>query len=117
MPEDDDHSDGEKEDERVGNIPSTNEPSVPFFSIQPPPSLKRHRLKVPAHVKIQEAREECQADLALTLQDIEKLIRSKRDIFEAGQEESQGFAASWGAQMVHKWVQHWVKDRLLPISA
>ncbi|KAF8220442.1 hypothetical protein L208DRAFT_1382661 [Tricholoma matsutake] len=149
MPEDDDHSDGEKEDERVRNIPSTNEPSVPSFSIQPPPSLKQRHLKVPAHVKIQKAREEHQAGLALALQDIEKLIRSKRDIFEAGQEglqpyrvraiqsylqmvvhnkcngmtasqiaaESQGFAASWGAQMVRKWVQHWVKDRLLPISA
>jgi len=149
MPEDDDHSDGEKEDERVGNIPSTNEPSVPSFSIRPPPSLKRRCLEVPARVKIQKAREERQADLALALQDIEKLIRSKRDIFEAGREglqsyraraiqsylqmvvhnkrngmtasriaaESQGFAANWGARMVRKWVRHWVKDRLLPISA
>jgi len=31
MPEDDDHSDREKENERVGNIPSTNRPLVPFF--------------------------------------------------------------------------------------
>ena len=55
MPEDDDHSDGEKEDERVGDIPPTNEPSVPSFSIWPPPSLKRCHLEVPARVKIQKA--------------------------------------------------------------
>lgn len=31
--------------------------------------------------------------------------------------ESQGFAANWGSRMVQKWVQHWVNDRALPISA
>ncbi|KAF8626788.1 hypothetical protein AX14_011422, partial [Amanita brunnescens Koide BX004] len=130
MPEDADHEDNKKEDEEVG-IPATNEASESLFPIRTPPPLKRRCLEVPARVKIQKAREEHQKKLVLALDDIEKLIRSKKDIFEAGRNglqsyraraiqiaaESQGFAANWGSRTVRKWVRHWINDRALPISA
>lgn len=87
MPEDADCEDNEKEDEAPLGIPATNEalaePSESFPICTPPP-LKQHCLEVPAHVKIQKAWEEHQKKLVLALDDIEKLVRSKWDIFEAG---------------------------------
>lgn len=92
MPEDADHEDNEKEDEEVG-IPATNEASESLFPICAPPPLKRRRLEVPARVKIQKAREERQKKLVLALDDIEKLVRSKQDIFEAGRNGLQSYRA------------------------
>ncbi|KIL55377.1 hypothetical protein M378DRAFT_90974 [Amanita muscaria Koide BX008] len=65
----------------------------PSFSIRPAPPLKRRRLDIPARVKIRKAREERQKKLVLALQDIEKLIKSKQDIFEAGQNGLQAYRA------------------------
>jgi hypothetical protein len=96
MPEDADCEDNKKEDEALLGIPATNkalaEPSE-SFPIRAPPPLKRCHLEVPARVKIQKAQEEHQKKLVLALDDIEKLVRSKQDIFEAGRNGLQSYRA------------------------
>jgi hypothetical protein len=94
MPEDED-----SDDERGGNV-DNNVPADPgetSFPIQAPPPLKRRRLDVPVRVQIQRNRDERQEKLALVLKDIEKLISSKKDIFDAGQTGLQSYRA-WAVQ-------------------
>jgi hypothetical protein len=54
------------------------------FRVRVPPQPKRRKLDVPAQVARQRAQEDRKKDLELALKDIEKLICSKREIFEAG---------------------------------
>jgi hypothetical protein len=63
------------------------------FRVRVPPQPKRRKLDVPARVARQRAQEDRKKDSELALKDIEKLICSKREIFEAGRNGLQEYRA------------------------
>jgi hypothetical protein len=60
---------------------------------QQPPPLKRQRLQVPAHIARSQAQDERQKKMKQGLEDIEKLIQSKKDVFDAGHNGLQSYRA------------------------
>jgi predicted transcriptional regulator len=67
--------------------------SRPGFNVRAPPPQKRQKLAVPARVVCQQLREKHHKDLASALQHIEKLIRSKCNVFESGHAGLQAYRA------------------------
>jgi hypothetical protein len=63
------------------------------FWVRVPPQPKRRKLDVPARVACQQAQEDRKNGLELALKDMEKLIRSKHEIFEAGRNGLQEYRA------------------------
>ena len=61
------------------------------FRVQQPPPLKQCWLEIPTRVACQRTRTEQQNALKSALDDIEKLIRSKMDFFDAGQHGLQAY--------------------------
>ena len=102
LPEDEDHE-NDADDERdleaptvmttVTAIAETIANSSNSFRIQAPPPVKRRKLAVPIRVARRKAREERRMQLVKALEDIERLIKSKRAVFEAGQAGLQAYRA------------------------
>ncbi|KAI6123205.1 hypothetical protein EDD16DRAFT_1691577 [Pisolithus croceorrhizus] len=99
--------------------------------VQTPPPLKQHWLEIPAHAACQQAQIQKQKALQSALEDVKKLICSKKNVFDAAIQsylwmvvqnkkshidasecaaESQGISERWGGWMVHCWVKKWVES-------
>jgi hypothetical protein len=73
--------------DRVHNV------SHPLFRVNAAPSLKRRKLDVPVRVARKKAKERRGIVLSKALEDIDKLIRSRRGIFQAGRTGLQAYRA------------------------
>jgi hypothetical protein len=105
------------------------------------PPLKRCKLNIPIRTACKNTKEKRHTELAEGLKAIEKLIASKREVFEAGRNRLQvyrahaiqsclkmvlvmvasllmlqkgHFAENWGGRKVCDWVKDWVMKRQLP---
>ncbi|KAI6125291.1 hypothetical protein EDD17DRAFT_1511696 [Pisolithus thermaeus] len=61
--------------------------------VQTPPPLKQHWLEIPAHAACQQAQIQKQKALQSALEDVKKLICSKKNVFDAGQHGLQAYHA------------------------
>ncbi|KAG1762082.1 hypothetical protein EDD22DRAFT_778846 [Suillus occidentalis] len=83
------------EDDIDTNAPLLTTPSEspsPLPTRQPP-SLKRQRLEVPARVARQQAQNNRRIEMEQALKDVEVLIQSKKDLFDAGRNGLQAYRA------------------------
>ena len=75
----------------VGPSTTSVPPTIPSFRVHPPPPLKRRKLDVPTRTTCQMLCEGKQKEFEKALTDIEKLIASKRQVFEAGKNGLQAY--------------------------
>ncbi|KAI5990947.1 hypothetical protein EDD15DRAFT_2169699 [Pisolithus albus] len=87
-----DEPDSDPTGQSVSGDPIPRNPH-PFPAVRPPPPLKRRRLEIPASAARQQARIQKQKALESALEDIEKLICSKKNVFDTGQHGLQAYRA------------------------
>lgn len=80
------------QDEESGHKFAAETRSRPFLAPQLPP-LKRQRLEIPAWLARQQKQAQNKKDLEQALDDIEKLVQSKKEVFDAGQHGLQAYRA------------------------